>query len=350
MASHAPGIASAFPPSAAAFGATGPTTVGTSPAGVISVSSCLAQAKSPGEDGVLVPAAPAAPQLFGVVDGHGGAEVTLRIVSRLPALVAAEVAKDASSGAAALSRGVARCEADLLDEEALAEQGACAVFLLVTPGGPGAPASAAVASVGDCVAVAACVFEGALLPKRLSGAPHNLSTGLELFKAMRVGVAVELDDADEDDPALFCKSPFLHPDEGGLQCTRSLGDSGFKRPAAALGGAGRKRKSVGARPPLSATPHEASTLVSDTAFVVLASDGVSDHLADGELVAAVAAHVAAGGRREDAAAALVRAAMQRAAFAARPQRLATDVLAAMPCGEDRRDVCDDMAAVVVFFR
>jgi crotonobetainyl-CoA:carnitine CoA-transferase CaiB-like acyl-CoA transferase len=73
------------------------------------------------------------------------------------------------------------------------------------------------------------------------------------------------------------------------------------------------------------------------------------------------AHVASGGARRDAAAALVRAATQRAAFAAAARTapaagvpaappLSTDELAALPCGEARRDMCDDMAVVVVFFR
>jgi hypothetical protein len=72
------------------------------------------------------------------------------------------------------------------------------------------------------------------------------------------------------------------------------------------------------------------------------------------------AHVASGGARRDAAAALVRAATQRAAFAAAARApaagapavppLSTDELAALPCGEARRDMCDDMAVVVVFFR
>jgi pyruvate dehydrogenase phosphatase len=325
------------------------------PSSIVAVSACLAQAKSPGEDGLLVPpdAAPHAPRLFAVVDGHGGAEVTARVLTQLPGFVARELVAAAHCPADALARGVAATEAALLADEALREQGACAVALLFTPADAAAAraASASVASVGDCVAVAAVAFEAALLPRRLSGAPHNLSSPLELFKAIDAGVAVELDEEDPEDAALFCKSPFLAPEEGGLQCTRSLGDSGFKRPA--LGARGKRKSGgggSGGRAPLCATPHEACAALDDVAFIVLATDGVSDHLADGELVAAVAAHVAGGGARRDAAGALVAAATQRAAFAARPHRMSTAQLAALPCGEARRDVCDDMAAVVIFFR
>lgn len=85
-------------------------------------------------------------------------------------------------------------------------------------------------------------------------------------------------------------------------------------------------------------------------FLVLCSDGVYDALGGYEMVVAtVAAHVAGGGAQEHAADALVEAALSRASFLS---GMTVGDIRALPTsggsGPTRRDVIDDMTAVVAF--
>ena len=238
-------------------------------------------------------------------------------------------------------------------------------------------------SIGDCRVVAGVLFEHTLQAQRLSGVPHNCGEPTELLKALQSPgqVSVEVVGEVEEDPE---NATFYLGDTGGresMQCTRSLGaqrdaapttrmisadrslrrdggagDANFKTAIANGGGGGKKRKSLAKTPVkgerrdslASARPTNKLTDVEDTAFVVLATDGITDFLSDGEIVDIVGRHVAAGKPREEAAAALQQRALQCAAFKNPPLCIAE--VTALPAGDARREVLDDMSAVVVFFR
>lgn len=156
---------------------------------------------------------------------------------------------------------------------------------------------------------------------------------------------------------------------GALSCLGSFGDQHFKQaPTGAGAGAGKKRKSTGgagaskkrkstgdavASPssaPLTAKPIEGQLNdLTNVHFVVLCSDGVHEKVSPDEIVSFVAAHVASGKPRADAASALLRLATQRCAF---EHRLSTQELWDMQVGgePDRRDYCDDMSAVIIFLQ
>ena len=205
--------------------------------------------------------------------------------------------------------------------------------------------------MGDCAVVSANLFEGSLQPYRMSGTPHNLAHGGTLLAALEgkldsVGGSLSAD----GDNAVLHAAPF-EPDRF-LQLTRALGDAAFKIPAATTGSKRRKLAPGGGGigvPNMSAAPHVASDSSKDMAFVVLCSDGITDQLSDGDIVAVVAAHVAAGGDRASAAAAVHRKALQHAAFASMLPG-GTVALEAVPPGEERRGIVDDLCTVVLFLR
>ena len=197
-------------------------------------------------------------------------------------------------------------------------------------------------------------------PQALSGVPHNASEPTELYAAMSppaTKVKVTVDEGEGPEDTAFYVSAAKKGLSFPLQCTRSMGDGAFKAEAAEAGaasGAGRRAAGSGGpskRKKLSigtALPNEKEDDLDDTAFLVLCSDGVSDFLSDGEIVAAVAQHVAAGGERSDAAHAVQTRALARAAFKNPPLSVAE--MAALPAGPKRREVLDDMTTLVVFLR
>ena len=127
----------------------------------------------------------------------------------------------------------------------------------------------------------------------------------------------------------------------------ALGDRCVKEPPE--GSKKRKRATF-----LEAKPHlqrlEETDVRRVTKFIVLCSDGVYDVLGGYEMVVAtVAAHVAGGGAQEKAADALLEAALSRASFLS---GMTVGDIRALPTsggsGPTRRDIIDDMTAVVVF--
>lgn len=172
--------------------------------------------------------------------------------------------------------------------------------------------------------------------------------GSELLSALHAkrctAQTVELGGKDENgDQAVLITSPY--DKDKHLQLSRALGDSNFKQPAKAAS-AKRPRSSATARAAVTAEPKSMSEDAALVAFVVLCSDGVTDHLGDGEIVSLVAEHVRGGGKREAAAAVLHARATERAAFKG---MTSSAELRALAPGSDRRRIVDDMTAIVVFF-
>jgi serine/threonine protein phosphatase PrpC len=301
---------------------------------VTAVSTLLVPSNDPTEDG-HVACTEGRLSFFAVVDGHSGHMVKDVLCAELPTMLAAAVQAGGDAGAV-LRRLVSTAEQRVMGDAALHEAGACVVFALVSP----EEASVHIASVGDCAAIQGCLFESTVRPYRMSGVIHNLSSAVELFGALEAKKGVECDEG-----TFYLMSP--DGSGGGIQTTRSIGDRSFK--AATVGT--RKRRSVETAAVMSSEPFvEDEKLDGKTplAFLVLCTDGVTDQLSDGEICAAVARHVAAGGAREAAAQAVVDEALLHAAFAQEMESAAA--LRAVPVGDERRSLVDDMTCMVVFFR
>lgn len=168
--------------------------------------------------------------------------------------------------------------------------------------------------------------------------------------------SVELEGEDgAADQAVLMHSPFKP--NCTLQLSRALGDRIFKSPEPKKVDKKVDKKAVGSKRPRATDEARAalaekpqanrmSEAASAVAFVVLCSDGITDHLSpDGEIVQTVAEHVRSGQPRAAAADALVARATERAAFKG---QVSSAELRSMAPGPDRRAVADDMTATVVF--
>jgi serine/threonine protein phosphatase PrpC len=293
-------------------------------------------------------------QLFGVIDGHGGNDVTILLEAVFPGLVLDELKACPKDPSAALTASYRKMDTALTDEK-YEQQGASVVTLLQTED----TRAVVVASAGDCAAVAGVHWcEGAVHPRRLSGPPHTLLEPTELYKTIQaLGVdSVQFDD-DINDPAFRVD---------GLQSTRSLGDSlckieqrkmqqAFNKPK---GKQSKKRKQEQAHEDyqvLNCEPYINTVALEHVAFIILCSDGVTEQLSDGQMVNIVAAHLAAGKSKESAADVLTAAAWAQAAFASGKFESPLELMEfpAEDLDDDdalvKRDYCDDMTAMVVFF-
>lgn len=282
-----------------------------------------AQSNSPCEDG-HVAFSSGNKHLFAVIDGHGGPGVKDLIVSRL----SAAWTESAFRGTMALEDVVEKLERAALSDPALAGCGAC---LAMVQYDPEADHPLTVASVGDCAVIAAYEDEEDIVhPFRASGVKHRYSESAILVDAIQSGCDVRnfTVRTDEDRAEITRVSVDRR---ARIQHSRTIGDAGFK-----------KRKAAAA---ISAIPNVFSDYVCDIPFVVLCSDGVTQNLSDGEIVAIVSGY--AYDDASGCARGIIDAAEKRAAF----RRLITiSEMRSKALGSERLAAVDDMTAIVVFLR
>lgn len=270
-------------------------------------------ANDPCEDGHVI-ATLGKKHLFAVIDGHGGTGVKDLIFERL----ATAWAETPFHGTMALDDVILKMEKAAMNEN-------CGACLAMAVYDPDAEQSLTVASVGDCAVIAAYLDEDeALHPFRASGAEHNYKNAHVLLDAIQKGGSAKSFTIhhQKDDVTISRTSP---DGKSSIQLSRAIGDAKFKKYT-------------------SASPNVFTDAVGDIPFIVLCSNGVTDNLSDGEIVSMVAGF--AYDDAEQCAAEIVAAAESRAAF---KRMMPPSELRAMKAGSGRRDLVDDMTAVVVFF-
>eukprot|EP00238_Polyblepharides_amylifera_P003789 CAMPEP_0196584644 /NCGR_PEP_ID=MMETSP1081-20130531/47894_1 /TAXON_ID=36882 /ORGANISM="Pyramimonas amylifera, Strain CCMP720" /LENGTH=468 /DNA_ID=CAMNT_0041905923 /DNA_START=243 /DNA_END=1646 /DNA_ORIENTATION=+ len=334
--------------------------------------------------------------LFVVLDGHGGRETAERISKQLPQEFSRGLACGTPRGQA-LVEALGRVEASLLSSSAsslpLYSSGACLVAAAIAPARqrlpPNCPAGPeqkqeegveekyraplVVANVGDSKAVLGILYEGEVFPYGMSKL-HNAANTVEVLRLQSshpLGLKVVTNETELEDPRVL----------GISQVTRSFGDAYLKGvPVPGSGGGAslagedeagaRKRKRKKPEPlrwqaplnVLSACPHLDSvteellpTSLAPACFLVLASDGLFDHLSEGEVCSFIELHVRAGKPRESVAQALVKAVIKRAAFKQNEARCTSQWLIDLKPGaidewnRSRREIVDDTSIIVIFF-
>ena len=265
--------------------------------------------------------------LAGVVDGHGGPDIARAV----PDMLAKELHFDNESSTGKTKRpgnivtelrsAFQKLESRVRSNKSLSEQGAAAAVLLCRGN------QLALASIGDCRAVAGEMYDGSVLARCVSARPDNLRDPVRMYRAHQAGHTIVFNESDND-PAFYVND---------LQCTRSIGDDRLKR----------KRNAT-----ITGCPHMRDVTDPlnnpDICFLVLCTDGLTDHLSDRDIVRIVCE---SGYTTEEecaaAASMLVSHAKRQAAF---ENRLSTPNFEQLQPGDSLRDMCDDMATVVLGIR
>jgi hypothetical protein len=140
-----------------------------------------------------------------------------------------------------------------------------------------------------------------------------------------------------------------------LQCSRVLGDTflknyevfmqwfqAFDRPPVAV-----VPRAVDFRPYVSADPQQDTDTLAGAAFLILATDGLWDHVSEDWAIQLVANYILLN-PREGVAQHLLEHSLKRAAFLQFDGTTVSDLKALSP-GDERRQVHDDITVVVIFF-
>mmetsp|Transcript_4614 Transcript_4614/g.8639 ORF Transcript_4614/g.8639 Transcript_4614/m.8639 type:complete len:393 (+) Transcript_4614:92-1270(+) len=326
--------------------------------------------------------------LFAVIDGHGGTAVAAATQRLLPLEFAQRRRQGAPPGEAlpmALEAVEQAVLAQSVTDRKIFSSGACIVACYVAAHRPeedardedahqALHAPLLVANIGDSRAVMGALFEGEVLPYDMSKR-HNTSNSVEVLRlqALHKFPDVVSNAADPEDPRVM----------GVCQVTRSLGDAYLKGvtfvepetdPTPGNGAPETHRRKKKKPDKFSGEKTEAISVISaepyldsmtdelrndnyaPACFLVLASDGLFDHLSEGEVCAMIDNHVKGGSPRESAAEALSRAAIKRAAFKQNELSCTSKWLEQFPPGRSdewdrtRREMLDDISIIILFFR